>query len=281
MRKFFVIILAILSFTCLSAQMIVKSQNQTLIEEAIGKGMYVFVQSYQLEDTTTHNRFGRFGNNHFGSKASLAIRTTEGDIVNADVLTPWNKDINFNKYKGTYKPVVSDSKIIEFGDTIASSVTVCSDTVIPGANISAIFVSDSVSGGFKCQKFVGSTEGWIVWVSNDSIIDRYEGSKMPELTIYKQVVDFHAGDEYGKISEPNIPQQVWGGIFIVPKQTAIGELSFMLAGVIVKDDQDKDWIIASPLNDKTEVDAVQGDELTPLTETPEKGKTKEKNKKKR
>lgn len=281
MRKLFVIILAIMSFTGLSAQMVVKSQNQTLIEEAIGKGLYVFVQSYQLEDTTTHNRFGRLGNNYFGSKASLAIRTTEGDIVNTNVLTPWNKDINFNKYRETHKPVVSGSKIIEFGDSIVSSVTIRSDTVIPGANLSAIRVSDRASEGFTCQKFVGSTEGWIVWISNDSVIDKYEGYEMPELTIYKHVINFTTGDDYSKITEPNIPQQIWGGIFIVPKQTAIGQLSFMLAGIIVKNDQDKDWIIVSPLKDKTEESEVQNDELTPLIEPIEKEKTKEKNKKKK
>lgn len=278
MRILLFSILAILNIAGVSGQMIVKSQSQTLIEDAIGNGLYVFVQSYQLEDTVTHKRFGRFGNDYFGSKAALAIRTTDGDIVASDVMSPWKDDANFDKYKQTHKPVLSTSKMIEFGDSAKTAMSVKIDSLQRDVEFSRIFMTDSISRGFQCRGFDGTTEGWAVWVANDSVIDNYAGSDMPEFTIHKQTLDFKSGSSGHKISAPNISKQVWGGIFIVPRQTAIGQITFLLAGVITKDAEAKEWIIIPPVYERPKAIEDSQAELTPLEKSSDK---KQKNKRRK
>jgi len=259
-------------------QTIVKSQGQTLVEAAIHKGIYVIKQSYQLEDTVTHQRFGRYGKEEFGSTASLAIRTMGGIIVDSKILVPWEQDKNFTKYKDTHKPVLSRSMSIEFGDSVKSPVNLRIDSLHSYGPVTYIGSTDTILRGLKTKPYVQSTEGWVVWIANDSIIDKYNGIENPEFIIFKQAIDFAPDSISIKIDVPNTTKEVWGGIFVVPEQTEIGQITFFLGGVIVKDAESKGWVVIPPLPQATSILSEPKDELTPLNESIQ---GEEKNKKKK
>lgn len=259
---------------------IFKSPNQQFVEQAIKDGMFIIKQSYQLEDTVTKQRFGRYGNEDFGSFASLAIRTNEGILVDKVLSSPWTEDPNFSRYRDTHRPLLSKTIAVEFGDSIPSQVSISYDSIHSiNSRLSLVCEIDSTLTGFELKKYNRPTEGWIVWLSNDSTMNEYSGRKNPDFTIYKKNVEFNTDSISYVVEVPSTPKKVWGGIFIVPEQTNIGQITFFLGGIVNQNPSDDTWVI-------TPVEIIQSlsevsrpsDELTPLTAPTQK---KKKNKKKK
>lgn len=272
MRKFIILLL----FTpFLMMGQIFKSPNQQFVEQAIKDGIFIIKQTYQLEDTTTQQRFGRYGNEEFGAFSSLAIRTTDGYIVDSMLLSPWNSDNNYSRYRDSHRPVMARSFSKEFGDSIMSQIIYSVDSLNIGqSRLVKLCPQDSVFTGFSNKRYNQSIEGWVVWLSNDSTLNEYNGSKNPEFTIFKRTIDFQPDSVSYKIDTPNISKQVWGGIFVVPEQTEIGQITFFLGGVIVKDDESNDWVIITPIQSTTMILPRPEDELTPLNRQPAENKKK-------
>lgn len=256
-----------------------KSPNQQFVEQAIKDGMFIIKQSYQLEDTVTKQRFGRYGNEDFGSYASLAIRTNEGIVVDKVLSAPWTVDSNFSRYRDTHRPLLSKTIAVEFGDSIPSQLSISNDSIQSiNSKLSLVCDTDSTLVGFELKKYSMPTEGWIVWVSNDSTMNEYSGRKNPDLTIYKKNVEFNADSISYVVEAPNTSKKVWGGIFIVPEQTNIGQITFFLGGIVNQNSNDDTWVITPVeiIQSLSEVNS-SSEELTPLTEPVQK---KKKNKKK-
>lgn len=257
-----------------------KSPNQQFVEQAIKDGMFIIKQSYQLEDTVTKQRFGRYGDEDFGSFASLAIRTNEGIVVEKVLATPWIEDSNFSRYRDTHRPLLSKTIAIELGDSIPSQISISYDSIQSiNSKLSLVCDIDSMLTGFELKKYNRPTEGWIVWLSSDSTMNEYSGRKNPDFTIYKKSVEFNTDSISYVVEAPNTSKKVWGGIFIVPEQTNIGQVTFFLGGIVNQNPIDHTWVI-------TPVGIIQSllegrrpsDELTPLTVPTQK---KKKNKKKK
>lgn len=257
-----------------------KSPNQQFVEQAIKDGMFVIKQSYQLEDTLTQQRFGRFGNEDFGSYASLAIRTNEGLVVEKNLTSPWTVDSNFSRYRDTHRPLLSKTIAVEFGDSIPSRISISHDSIQSiNSNLSLVCDGDSTLLGFELKKYNKPTEGWIVWLSSDSAMNEYSGRKSPDFTIYKKNVEFNVDSISYVVEAPNTTKKVWGGIFIVPEQTSIGQITFFLGGIVNQNLSDETWVI-TPVKIIQSLSEVSrpSDELTPLNEPTQK---KKKNKKKK
>ena len=278
MRKF-IILLVFTPFIMMGQ--IFKSPNQQFVEQAIRNGIFLIKQTYQLEDTTTLQRFGRYGNDEFGSYSSLAIRTSDGFIVDSQLLSPWETDSNFTRYRASHRPVLARSYSMEFGDSIMSPMTLFTDSLnIEQSRLVKLCPEDSSFVGFENKRYNSPTEGWIVWLSNDSTINEFKGHKIPEFTIFKRTIDFQQDSVSYKIDAPNTSKKLWGGIFVVPEQTEIGQITFFLGGVIVKDIESGEWAVVSPIHRAT-VDVMRPeDELTPLNQQPVDKKKNNKKKKK-
>ncbi len=257
-----------------------KSPNQQFVEQAIRDGLFVVKQTYQLEDTTTNQRFGRYGNEEFGMDASLAIRLKDGYIVNSNLLTPWMQDANFERYRGTHRPILSRSVSIELRDSTLSPFNLSVDSLRMVDNrLSLISSTDTLISGFGIKTYKHPVEGWFVWVANDSTVNEYSGRKKPELTIFKRTVEFMSDSVSYEVEAPNITNNVWGGIFIVPEQTEIGQITFYLSGVLLKGMGDNRWNLVVPLiEDRLIIPHNADNELTPLTSVSSK---KKKNKKRK
>ncbi len=279
MRKF--IILLIFTPFIMMGQ-IFKSPNQQFVEQAIKNGIFVIKQTYQLEDTTTQQRFGRYGNEEFGAISLLAIRISDGILVDSQLLSPWETDSNFSRYRATHKPVIAHSYSMEFGDSIMSPITFSTDSLnLEQSRLAKLCPQDSSFVGFDNRRYKSPAEGWVVWLSNDSTINESVGPKKPDFTIFKRTIEFHPDTMSYKIDTPNTSKQLWGGIFVVPEQTEIGQITFFLGGVIVKDLESSEWVLVSPVGQTTTVLARPEDELTPLKQQSVDKKKKKKNKKKK
>ena len=272
MRKLIIILL----FTpFLMMGQIFKSPNQQFVEQAIKDGIFIIKQTYQLEDTTTQQRFGRYGNEEFGSFSSLAIRTKDGYIVDSRLLSPWDSDNNYSRYRASHKPVIARSFSKELEDSIMSPIKFSTDSLNGNqSRLAKLCPQDSLFTGFNDKRYNQTTEGWVVWLSNDSTLNDYNGSKNPELTIFKRTIDFQQDSVSYKIDTPNTSKQIWGGIFVVPEQTEIGQITFYLGGVIVKDVVTNEWIIVTPTQSATVILSRPEDELTPLNQQPVDNKKK-------
>ena len=261
---------------------IFKSSNQQFVEQAIKNGIFVIKQTYQLEDTTTQQRFGRYGNEEFGAFSSLAIRTSNGILVDSQLLSPWETDSNFSRYRATHRPVIANSYSMEFGDSIMSPITFSTDSLNLGQfRLAKLCPQDSSFVGFDNKRYNRTTEGWIVWLSNDSTINEFNGHKNPEFTIFKRTIEFHPDSISYKIDAPSTSNQLWGGIFVVPEQTEIGQITFFLGGVIVKDLASNEWVLATPMEQMITTRTRPEDELTPLRQQPTENKKKKDKKKKK
>lgn len=262
------------------AQTLYLSSNQQFVEQAIKGSTFVIKQAYQLEDSISGQRFGRYGNTDFGTSTALAVRTRNGIMVSSEIFRPWSKDINYKKYKNTHIPVLTTTSQIELGDSIWNELNMPYNS-IRDLKSRITIINDSIydaSDGFFIKQYDKPIEGWMIWFSNDSVIEKYEGRNNPELKIYKNTIEFNPDTISYTVEQPKSTKEIWGGIFVVPQQTSIGVIQFNLAGVLLRSDEGDVWELLKPiLNQEEDPDWNLQNELTPSTNTPtKKGKNKKK-----
>lgn len=242
------------------------TNNQKLIEQAVQSGFTIVEQTYQLEDSTTHQRFGRYGNKIFGRARALGVRVADDVLVDKKILFPWENDANFNRYRTSHIPVISSATLIELNDTTRTEI-VLNENSISNATKSLIAASDSASviKGFKIEVFEQSTDGWLVWITSDKTIAEWDESLTHPL-IYKKTIDFTPDNNEYEVDAPQTSNHLWGGVFIIPQQTEIGQLTFKLGGILVQA-HDNNWALETLVPQEEEI-IQQGDELTPLDTQP-------------
>lgn len=267
------------------AQSGIFSPNQQLIEDAIKNGIIVICQSYQLEDTTTHQRYGRYGNKEFGKSYSIGVKVNGGIAVTNKTMKPWEYDNNYSRYRDSHKPIRYQTKVKELSDSSFSQINLDIDSIGTFHGISIIPDTISYNGhGFQYHKHEGKTDGWIVWITAPVDIQDCDSLRIVEHIIYRKNIEYHPDSLSYTIDVPQSTKKIWGGIFVVPQQTQIGELIFNLGGIIVETSPSS-WQMF-PIDDTVyQVDNVTKpmDELTPtLSQSPkesiEKGKKKNKRK---
>lgn len=237
------------------------TSNQKLIMMAVEQGFAVVEQTYQLEDTVTHQRFGRYGDAFFGKSRVLGVRIGDGILAPASIMTPWAADPNFERYSTTHRPVPFSTSLYALNDSTLTGTKV-SDAeiqILPDSSV-VITEADKKPLGFEVGGFENTTEGWLVWVVSEKTIDEWNGEPT-ELIIYRKKIDFAQDKEKYEIESPKTESQVWGGIYIVPTQTQVGQITFHLAGPVVKN-ADGQWML-DPLVSKEDIENKR-EELTPF-----------------
>lgn len=267
------------------AQSGIFSPNQQLIEAAIKNGIIIICQSYQLEDTTTHQRYGRYGNKEFGKSYSIGVKVNGGIVVTNKTMKPWEYDNNYSRYRDSHKPILYQTTVKELSDSSFTQINIGIDSIGSPHGISIISDTVSYNGqGFQHRKYDGKTDGWIVLVTSPVDIQDCDSSRTVDHIIYRKNIEYHPDSLSYTIDVPQSTKKIWGGIFVVPQQTQIGELTFNLGGIIVETSPSS-WQMF-PIEDTLyQVDNVTKptDELTPtLSQSPkesiEKGKKKNKRK---
>ena len=184
---------------------------------------------------------------------------------------PWLYDVNFDKYKNDYTPVLFQALYSGLEETATYNLLdyeynekeVVVDTAVYR------FMSNTFDGkGFILDNTTGKKDGWIVWIiaredsnSEDNIqLDFLIYRK--EITISKNGQSFEADKPEGKLN-------ILGGIYVVPTFKEIGIIEFQMCGVLAL--KNTSWriycpFIGEPENETEQIDNQQDSELqlTPI-----------------
>lgn len=287
MRKIlFIQIISLFVVNSLMSQIYMKSSNQEFVEKAIMNGFFLIQQSYQLKDSVTNKFYGRLGKDEFGTVYSLGIKMKRGILVADQAIRPWEYDENFDRFRSTHIPVIYETKYKELCDSCTFSPFEINrqEVSLPG-QFSLVQDSHFHGNGFELDTISDEKDGWLVWIVSGDSIDKADSASISYI-IYKKDLKQAANNKTFVVNAPTTDQVIWGGIYIVPQQTAVGQLTFRLSGVLLE--KDHKWNIVIPVaenrTEKTEEirGDGSGDELTPVQADKVVGKTdktKKKNKK--
>lgn len=252
-----------------------RTNNQQLIDEALSGAFIKINQSYELCDTVRDEHFGRNGKDYFNIIPFIGINTSKGCVFPSSMLKPWTYDSEYDEYKGQYKPITSVSKYSvlntdkELG--IDSSNQPASGT---GITKYLCLLNDTIQqqSGLPIDTVPGIKDGWLIWLSsNTNLVD----TDSVRFTSIKKEIEVPVDGGYLHIDKPEITEIVYGGVYVNPVQTSIGQLTFTLTGVMVLGDEG--WIIDFPFIQQSQ----ETKKLTPINDFPDRGKLNQLKKKKR
>lgn len=245
--------------------------NNTLVEMGVKDGAFLISHSYQICDTTTKQKFGRYGSDIFGLNCGLAIKVRGGYVIPKDIVTPWDYDENFAKYKDKYMPLTYKIETKNFTDT--SSVCIYNDAKPPYKQLAGTdfcFVADSTSFGgdgfYPCTSD-GNKNGWCIWyTTKNRYIDNLDSLAIISMMSSKYELSIKSDENKYAVEAPKTDNKVIGGIFVVPTSSSIGCLTFEVVGIMSL--IDSKWNIIAPF-----LDFKIGEELSLVAETTEIVKT--------
>lgn len=243
------------------------SNNQQFICDATKGGLAIVSQSYQLEDTVSHQKFGRYGKDEFGQGYSIGIRIPGRLIVSKSVVEPWHNDPNFERYKNSHLPVRYKRAVREFCDTIVNNQIVLNERIDDLYKSELFAIQDSTinkNQGFQLDTIPGKKNGWLIWIVSDEPIEKSDSIHNESLMIYKSELSFNDDACEVTIKSPSTEKNVWGGIYVTPIQTSVGQITFYLSGIIQYKGNDV-WSVVSPfMKESITPIAETFDDLTPV-----------------
>ena len=237
-----------------------RTNNQQLIDEALSGAFVRINQSYELCDTIKNEHFGREGKNYFNIIPFIGIESEKGIIYSSVALEPWNYDKDFNEYKGKYKPLITETKfrILNSGKRSANRNF---ELPFMGVDISKhlCILNDSThtNQGLKVDTVSGIKNGWLIWLSSNSNLVESDSVRF---TSIKKDIEVPIEGGYLHIDKPEISEIVYGGIYVTPIQSSIGQLTFTLTGVMVLDKEG--WVLDFPFIKESKENKM----LTPINE---------------
>lgn len=209
-----------------------RSNNQQILEEALRGAFVTLVQSYELCDSITNERFGREGKPYFSRIPFLGIETTKGLIAEKNIITPWLIDGDFKKYEGRYLPILTETSF-----EAVQSVAPIRDHIPPLINSDNtnhlkdfICFNDSIvqNFGLEVDSLAGTKNGWIIWVSSSDDI-KTESIKLNPI---KKDIEINYEGLPIQIDTPTGEESIIGGIYITPSQSKPGQLNLLITGIL-------------------------------------------------
>lgn len=266
------------------AQVFVKSSSQELIESAIKNSMFIIRQNYQLKDSVTNEYFGLAGKEEFGISYSLGIKLQGGYCVTDQAVRPWEYDENYSRYRTTHIPIINKTEYLGVNaDGKYQTLSFLNQEITPLLSEKLYMVKDSTfsGNGFFIDSSKGNKEGWVVYIAAEKSIYNVEIGVNPSYFIYRKDINLDDGKKEYRIDNPLTNQKIWGGFYLVPEQTAIGQITFKLVGLLVG--HEKEWKIVTPFESLSDVSVLSQDEeksvLTPVKSKNDDGKTEKKKRK--
>ena len=253
------------------------SNNQQLIEDAVKNGLFVIHQTYKLQDKTTDEPayYGWNNKPFFGETFSVGIKISEGYYVGDKAVNPWRYDSNFDTYSNNpqYVPVFSETKYRELSDTACMKLPFDMQSCKEIKEKCLYEINDAVFGGkgFEENSTDEKHEGWLVWVVTDKPITKLNDSAIALITYRKELVFQPEVNSY-EIESPSFKKDIIGGIYIVPKVTEIGKITFLLTGFLHLEKEK--WFVVK----FTENQSDDENHLTPLKKESSDDNSNKKNK---
>lgn len=262
--KIIILLLGVLFAMPLKAQIFnfsLRTNNQQLIDEAMVGAFVKINQAYELCDTVQNEHFGRNEKDYFSIIPFIGIETERGLVFPKAALSPWTYDNDFEEYQNRYKPLVTESKLcsLNVGEKSERSLNGNLSGSQASKYISVLTDSVQFSNGLKVDTIPGIKKGWLIWIASESDIVDNDSVRFNSI---KKEIEVPVDGEFLRIDKPDIAGTVYGGIYVTPVQTGIGQITFTLTGVMVLDDEG--WVLDFPFIEETKV-------LTPIGKLGEKG----------
>ena len=244
-----------------------QSANQQFIEDAVKNGVFIVRRCYRLQDTTTDppSFFGWQNMDYFGETFSLGIKVVDGYLLGDSAVRPWEYDDKFKKHaqKERFVPVLSTSEYKTLDDTGYKPLPfreITTKEISAGRVYLAQDAAVFNQKGFSVDYSDGNKKGWLVWLVSDKPV---EGQDHPAVTfmIYRSELTFERDKESYEVNIPATDKQPFGGFYVLPEITDIGQINFRLAGAL--HNENGKWQVIRVKNTK-ERPAEGG--LTPIME---------------
>ena len=277
-NRYFTLIFLIAITLPMAAQIFnfsLRTNNQQLIDEALSGAFIKVDQSYELCDTVQDEHFGRNGKDYFNIIPFIGINTSKGFVFPSAVLEPWSYDSEYDEYKGQYKPLVSASKYSVL-NTDKNLDLGTSNQPASGTGITKYLclLNDTIQqrSGLSIDTIPGIKNGWLIWLSSNTNLADTDSVRF---TSIKKEIEVPIDGGYLHIDKPEISETVYGGVYITPVQTSIGQLTFTMTGVMVLGEDG--WVIDFPFIQQPH----ETKKLTPINDFPDRGKLNQLKKKKK
>lgn len=252
-----------------------RTNNQQLIDKALAGSFVRINQSYELYDTINDEHFGRDDKDYFNIVPFIGVKTEKGLVFPATTMTPWTLDTDFDKYKDRYKPLVTKSTV-SLLNSVEEQYYNDSESPISGSPITKhlCYMIDTVPSltGLTIDSLPGEKDGWLFWLSSNQNLTDTDSLK---ITSIKKILEVPTDGECLRIDTPEISETVYGGVYVTPIQTSIGQLTFTLTGVMVLDEEG--WVLDFPFIQKPQ----ETKKLTPINDLSDKNKLNQLKKKKK
>ena len=226
------------------------SNNQQLIEDAVKDGLFVVRRYYKLQDTTTTEPSYYGWNNlpYFGFTHSLGVKIKSGFYMDDMAGRPWEYDARFEEYRNSarFAPVISDTEYRLQDDTAYLKLLMDERLVSVISNEQVYFVKDTVfeNKGFSVDSLVGVKKGWLVWVITDKPLQEQPDQAF-SFTIYRTELTFENDRDSYEVRNLETDKSILGGIYVIPDNSEIGQITFHIAGMLEKKENQWNVVPAS------------------------------------
>lgn len=221
-----------------------RTNNQQLIDEALAGAFVKINQSYELCDTVKDEHFGRDEKDYFSIIPFVGIETERGLVFPSATLRPWLYDNDFEEYQDQYKPLITETKVTGLNN---GKEDLTRDVSLPflgkdvSKHLSVLCDSTQSHKGLKVDTIPGAKNGWLIWLSSNSNLAETDSVRF---TSIKKDIEVPIDGVFLHIDKPEISETVYGGIYVTPIQSSIGQLTFTLTGVMVLDEEG--WVLDFP-----------------------------------
>ena len=243
--KFFISLLLLVCCKSVAAQLRTDrdilslfTSDQKFVKMALDSSICILCQNYVLADSAG-NEYGRNKDPYFGRKYSIGVITDKGILAPAEIITPWESDKNYDKYRktDTLKPRLSTLLYKRVNEQHFSSIQKPAIKKLEDSSTIAYEIPDSIQT--VPSSFVqADSSGWLIVLScPDTILG--DSSQITLTAIKpKMVAEGSTGKSYIK----NIPQKTGTlGGFYFSCRIALGRIEFGATGIIKKDE--RGWFV--------------------------------------
>lgn len=249
------------------AAQVFKTSNQKIVEDAIKSGLVIYRQSYQLQDNSTNQIYGKNGRDEFGKSYSIGIKVEDHLLVPKSALAPWESDQSYQRYTSTHRPLLYKTRARIVCDTLEYECHPLIDSTIILSDNRFIQLKDTtflMSPGFAIDAHPGKKDGWVVWITSENNIEMSDTIRTENFMIYNKELNISADSVRVKIDNPQTEKKIWGGIYITPKQTQVGTIQFYINGIMQY--VGEQWYVYT-LSRTTQISTnIEENELTPIIE---------------
>lgn len=283
MRTLISIVFALCSWLSTSAQItlsdILKGKHNVselsgnVVHEALMPELSIIRQQYRLK--LKEDYYGKNNKPYYGEKYSLGIKVGGGLLFLSNIVKPWEGDADFERVtaKRKYLPELFWSYQRGLRDSVYHDVELemyNPNYVFPiNADSTLYRQDDQVSDfGLIIDDAAGKKSGYMVWAYTQTDV---QDSAM-NVTLRSGSYTVEARPDSMQVAmEPENPDKVLGGLFVIPKYERGGRAQMQLAGVAVRTKNGK-WALQMLLNSEAksaekpqEAEAKESDdEPTPI-----------------